>query len=951
MLDYDAADESLLSFYDLPTLHPTRLSDVELKQHPTQFYDLDEVAKMPLDEQFGILNEVVNRQYQPFLVSRKPEDYTKDDVEDPLQGKGSNVVQTLLSRRAISSQNDPEINHYIITSQQFDASKFLTTVHNDSSIDDLTRYLGILDRLLKLQRGSVQRVIDNNFEQFVDIKKRIDTILVGFRQTKTKVGTERDATKVYMPLQGGVKDDLLSAQLEDLIKNLNTTLALMIRPIKENTDRELKLGQVIEFIRLNQFLFDLPQKLLNNIAQNRHDEVVDDYNEYILKRELFTRNHEQQYQADRAEAEGDAAKLQQVEELNLLVLTVANKLFDNVDNIIHEYRKRIYRQLLALDHQVTLNTYGRAIDLEKNPNSKFISLVDKIYQLDPDKKSNPISQFLRAQVDGLHHELEHQLTKFDDKFKMMQAKLKSHIGSLLGLLRRLYVRYIAEKYLTIETYFQTNLVMADPEHTVTEVFEQLENLDLSVINETWLVLFNFIDYLDDIYRKNVAKFVTNYTHYGGTQNIEDVDPEGQIRALFDQLITRTVDILLLIFDDEDQANLADQVPENYSQFMPYYLNSLLAMYYLLAILNKLSRFLTSLGKFVGSVGEVYKSAELNRLVKLMRNCAARANQRIVEALGTVWVNDCLQFYELEQWDVLTIPIEGEDPHFDGANYTKLMNIITYYHGFVLTKIGQLLFTKNDKGAEIRIVPLHPLKKTLVGVEIQFMRCLNITLDSIMKKYNNDRKDDNSAVYKILTMNNFDVLLRLVYPILIRKFDTLFDKDLQQQNLPIFANIDRASLTIFDDVILKQKLVMNARISQHFNLGVEPRELKVDGFIYDILMEFVKLIHRIKPLTGTEIFISIVNELQQGVLKSVLDNMRAHPDMSAVTLANLKLDVNFFMEVFENSKTLKINETAFRIIEILLNSIQERLGDAYDQQEWDDVLEENLRVSANQFDCF
>ena len=48
---------------------------------------------------------------------------------------------------------------------------------------------------------------------------------------------------------------------------------------------------------------------------------------------------------------------------------------------------------------------------------------------------------------------------------------------------------------------------------IKEAFESNDSLDLSLINEAWLVLFNFINYLDNMVLSNLLKFLHNYVHY------------------------------------------------------------------------------------------------------------------------------------------------------------------------------------------------------------------------------------------------------------------------------------------------------------------------------------------------------------------------------------------------------------------------------------------------------
>lgn len=205
------------------------------------------------------------------------------------------------------------------------------------------------------------------------------------------------------------------------------------------------------------------------------------------------------------------------------------------------------------------------------------------------------------------------------------------------------------------------------------------------------------------------------------------------------------------------------------------------------------------------------------------------------------------------------------------------------------------------------------------------------------------------------MNNFDELSQKIYPQLIKRFDRLFDKNLLQQKLKLFVDIDKAGLTIFEDVLNKEKLWIRLKVNKFFN-GVDGRKvLKIDGFIYEILIHFVKLINKVKPISGKDIFTSIINELQMFFLKNILDSLRETSGLDAIQLINLKLDVNFFMEVFEISKPLRFNDLTFKVLEITLNGIDEKLSQAggadYSKKEFNAILEQNLKDSKNQFDCF
>ena len=192
------------------------------------------------------------------------------------------------------------------------------------------------------------------------------------------------------------------------------------------------------------------------------------------------------------------------------------------------------------------------------------------------------------------------------------------------------------------------------------------------------------------------------------------------------------------------------------------------------------------------------------------------------------------------------------------------------------------------------------------------------------------------------MNNFDKLSRIIYPELLLQFDKFFDKDLLKQNLKLFADIDKASLTIIDDILNIEKLYIAQTVNKFFHTTTgakakakakaketnisytSPQVLKVDGFVYEILIHFVKLINKIKPLTNEEVFVTIINELQLNLLKNILDNTRQILLKLSLAYVNLKLDANFILLVFEKSKLLQLNDSSYKILQILLNEIDNKI---------------------------
>ncbi|ABN67827.2 predicted protein [Scheffersomyces stipitis CBS 6054] len=896
--------------------------------------------------------------------------YKDGDLEDPLKGRGSNVAKQLISRNIIGGVSDPELKSYLIGSQKFNSQKYLTTVHRDTSIDELTSSLGFLEQSIQSQTNELKGVIDANFIKFINCKKAIDTVLVDFKNSKTRAQQDRENATVFNPQRhrNTAKQETLSSELEEAVKNLNMATALMIRPIQENKNRENKLNKLIEFVKAHPFFFDLPNKLLKYLSIHDHDSFIDDYNKYLGEKESMLNLNKSKYNADlaRLTKEKDEEGIRNLDQEYQLYNTALSKVFEEIDSITEQFRAKTYKELLSMDYEVPLN--GRS---KSTSTSKFTSLVDKLYKLDSSMSlsdNNPISKFLSTQLESINTELEHQIAKYDTRFRMMQRKLQDYISTLADARKNgSHVRYISEKYNSTKTDLMVSKTKSneEKEKLVFDVFDSGDNLDLSLVNETWLVLLNLMNFLEDLFSKNLTKFVNNYRHYYQF----NVDPQGTIRDSFVNIVNKVALVLVTLFENESSAEASqlEAQPKDYELFLPHYANSMSSVFYLSSVNQKLNHLFTHLGELSGLVGNTSKFAETNKLLKNLKNASVKTNQKMIEAICSVWVNDCSQLFELEDWTVSTLNEDTVKKQGDGSTYTKLMNIIEYYQLFILIKLADLTFNKDETNGDFRIVQSYPSKRMLVSIEIQFMRSLNIIVDSVMKKYNMERMNDSDFVvsdnetYKVLTMNNFDKLSRITYPRLIKKFDQLFSKDLSTQKLKLFADIDKASFTIFEDVLNREKMWIANQVNKFFhshisNVDGRVTELRIDGFIYEILIHFVRLINKVKPVTGKDIFINIINELQSNLLKNILDNLRMCDTFSSLSMINLKLDVNFILEIFENSKTLKFNDSTYKLLQVLLNAIEEKYNGAeerynYSQSDFAYILNQNLANSANEFDCF
>ncbi|KAL7666071.1 Exocyst complex component SEC5 [[Candida] zeylanoides] len=922
MLDFDASEESVCAFYGLESPFPDKLSDVWRGGTPL---GVEEVAGLSLDEQFDAL-----------LRLGTPEAEAGDaGYEDPLGLP--RAVESLVARGAVSDRHDARLAALSVRSPSFSPHTYLSVVHHESSMAELVRALRYLEKNIEGSTSELRRAIDANYVEFAVCKRAIDSVLEEFKRTRTLAQQQRASAKVYTPGRAAAAGDSLVADLDAGLKNLLTTTSLMIKPIVDRKSRQDKLARLIEFVQSHRELVDLPSRLVACLREQQHDRFVELYHEYRRRREAMPPADEPLYN------------------------TVLVRTFKEVDAIVEEYRKKTYQELLSTDHEAD----GGARGARNTSRARFATLLDKLYELAPQRSAaapNPIREFLVLQVDGLQSEFTYQYRKFESKFAAMQRKLVAYLNSLSSFREGgSNVSYIGAKYTAVEEHVANDVGAAGAaggasDAAILEVFDASDSLDVSIISETWLVLHNFVVYLDEMFVDKMAKFVRNYAHYHGGGASAPVDADGAVRDQFVKLMVTVATRLVAVFDDRSKSSsttrdLVESTPQLYDSFVPHHSNSLSAIHYLTHIQRRLNSVLTRVGKAVNAVS---RSNDTNAIIKSLRNSSTVINQRIVEAVCAVWVNDCSQFYDLETWEV--------QPAGDGGSCTRTVGTMECYEKFVLTKVAQLVSMKETDddaipGEPVRIVAAHPSKRVFVSIEIQFVRSLNVLVNSILKSYAIEKAKSEHGIYKVLARNNFDVLARHTFPALIAKFDRVFQNNLSQQNMRIYADIDKASLTILDDVLARERKLIDDIVVKHFThtiyLTGRAGVAAVDAFVYDTLVHFVTLVHTIKPLTGADTFVTILNELQTYFLNVVLENMRAvpHDQHYMPMVANLRLSLNFYLEVFAQSPTLQLNQHCVKLIDILFNEIDDAGEPPYTEHEFDAILAANLKESAVEFNSF
>lgn len=933
MLDFNPAEDVLLANYGLSSIAPRSLKDLTAAvtaeaetPNSEETPDIDTiVSNMSTEQKYLLLGKLMGQS-----EAQQGRGKSGSVNDDPLGlYKADQVMDELILKGELLSVEDTtNWEKFSISSQTFNSQLYLSQVHSETSLQELVRGMDYILDTLEAQSVQLKLVVDSNYLDFITVKSALDDVLIKFKTQKNLI--DRDNSTVFNPNKtrglrqwnNGVdleKNKNLVSDLEVTLQGLSSSFALLMRPIFDHKGKEAKIAKTIEYVIKYKFFFDMPQQFTGYLQSNKHDLLIETYNSYLSKRKVLM-----------AEARKDPV-------LKKFVNTTLLKVFEVIEGLIKEYRENTYKELLAMDSAKS---------------AKFSGLVHKLLQLPG--TTNPIIKFLDSQLDQLAKELDYQVSKFDRSFIGMQSKLKGYARSLdMKRPNESFVKFVLDKYMTIEDELRTSSYSAQHDHgpVIIEVFEANENVDFSIINETWLILTKFIESLHTIFSDSLSVFASNYSTY------YQYDDEGEVWNKFLTLVESMVTFLIELFNDandqESTAAMVEASPQAYTKFIPHFTNSVSSIAYLTTVNRSVGKLLTVLGGHVVKLGNLIQYSDTNNVVKHLRTTSTKVSQKIIEAICSTWVNDCSQFYELEKWDIADTRANPGT-----ASYTKLVQVIEYYQTYVLSKLATLVFD-NLGEAPVRIVASYPSKRTLVSIEIQFMRSLNILVESMMKKYNVEMQKkrveerEDLELFKILAMNNFDELQAQVYPRIIRKFDGLFDKQLAEQHLKLFDDIDKVSETIFHDILLKEKSWINKEVTRFFaKLEKEgmATQFRADGLIYEVLIHFVRITHAVKPLTNGEVFQEIVTELQELFLRDFMNELRSFTPREGWP-TKFKLDINFFVEIFELSVTLKLNERCLDIVNSILRHIDLFGENLISEALFNDALNANLRDSAMEFDCF
>lgn len=584
---------------------------------------------------------------------------------------------------------------------------------------------------------------------------------------------------------------------------------------------------------------------------------------------------------------------------------VVNRIWEEVEEITDTYKRKLWGSLKQHDQS-----------------DDFLKSIKKLMELDA--IDNPILEWI-------------------------DVKSKTFIVNLI----QSFSRY-REKILNIQVNILSTVSYPDLSNFKTFATNNVQLVDYAIVIEMWLLLIKMLDVL----KEQAQEFITFWNHVENFINgsylqrlksnyIEPNSPflrleeyeVAEIRSKGVQYIENFVGKVSSFFystqNDLTPGEKASHASDSISNFgfIPPFTNTLSTLKYLPHAAGSISESLNDLGQLSIS----------DSTIESLRQLSLGVNERIIGAVCATWLNDCHNFYRLEDWTKLD---SGE---------TTIPLAILDFESYIIENMGELLFTKLPEGKDVQIVK-YPSKKILTGVQIQFLRSFDVLLESMIKKVieeNHDTKTSKLAKnhHKLLTLLNIRKMSSRTVPILLEKYDGVFDTSLRSQHLEIYSILEKMEQTIFDSYMSEQRKTISKIV--HVGIGsvdwssINEKPSRVSPYVFETLNILV-IVHTGVMSVSNELIGKVIRDLVEYVSTSLLKEFREISLFTMEAVSQVVLDVEFFKSVIGRSAS---NTTLnnFKLIYKTISTVNVDLAMIFDSNAR--VLSDAMIGSSIQRDVF
>ncbi|CDK28217.1 unnamed protein product [Kuraishia capsulata CBS 1993] len=914
-------DSELLRFYQIRTLNPNSWA----RDNQAVDFAYPETDDPASDEYFSLLPQLMNtdaNDRSDYAIGDSSLDYM-----DPL-GFHESIVDELIDRDVVESTRDPARLKYLIGSKSFNPKLFLKTIHNDKSFDQLNSALGYLDSEMQKRNKDLRQIVELEFSSFIKAKGSLDNIYTQFAKTK---------------FEGTDDNPGLLGKLSGFVNSASASSTRLLNPTLESKSRELAVESTISFVQENKLLFNLPSSLQDYILKNDFDSLINDY--------------------EKGRALYDA----QLQSCAPAVVKILNRVWDEVEQIISEYKENLWRRLDSVELDTVTNVSLPSSNNERN----FLTTVNKLLELGVE--DNPLVVFLESQYtkvlgeqnSGKCHAFLLKMVKLDQSIKQTYTE-----GSA--------VSNVALKYL-YGLFIDKPVIMVDHGAMVK---------DLPLVMEMWMAITSYVkELVEGVLTKKIVRFglVSDYFtnrefQRARRQMYSQRDPSSiamrvqnanvhlelgdvqiqDIRKKNQFLITAVCDKLTRLFMASSQdlpglLNMSGQPVAPGSPvkndgslssygFVPSFSNTISTLRYLLELQRLISE---SMAKLTSARASACTTASV---VETLRETYRKINSRFISCVLVLMVKDAEKINQLETWEKSkTTP-----------GCTALIDFMRNYFETMLPLFSDLVFNVMETpiSDDMGLLPSYPAKKILSGIESQFVRALRVILEASVRKELHDTQSaesvDAAKEHRMLSLGNVSEMKSSVFPAIIQTYDRAFRSNLSKQNLDLYPTLENVEVTLFHDYIVTYYPAVQTMIKEGIARvdWITPNQpVSASEYIHKLIMF---LIIAKSSITSNSTKLPLSNEifknLQAYMLRTMLDSLRRVDKFSEGGIYQLIFDLLFFARVLQNTLSGSADSALQQIYkevvdprfgkqrDYMINSLSERVKKA-------------LSSSAAEYACF
>lgn len=497
-------EEELLNAYQLRTLNPQSWEEDTDETNPTNPILSKDLSE---EENYAMLLNIVNQDSNIQEIH---------NAADPLNPHKS--IQQAARERNLGVN---DLSKFSINSKQFNSKQFLKFIHKEDSFGQLSESLNILEGSIVERNKELRLLVEREFLRFVRSKSSLDGILSQFQKT----GFDDD--------EAGLKN------LRGSVNEANKEATLLVKPILENKQKEMKLKQAVEFVEKKKFFFNLPKSFKNYISENDYDNLIHDYNN---------------------------AKQMKEDNNNRII----SRIWEDVELIIDTYKKSLWKSL------------------SKDENDDdFLKSIKRLIELDA--IDNPILEWIDLKLKKFTALFNDTFGKYHEKILNVQLNILSSVDSpdywnfrtALGSHRPLI-----DSTIVIEMWLMT-----------VKLIEKVKEL-VADFTKFWGKVENF---LSGAYQQRlVSNYIDPNSPFLRFEKYEVADVKNKGASFVDLLVNKMIRFFSSTQDSLKSLNHSkntenDGAIDNFG-FLPPHTNSLSALKYLPKIYISSSEVLNSLGQ-------------------------------------------------------------------------------------------------------------------------------------------------------------------------------------------------------------------------------------------------------------------------------------------------------------------------------------------------------------------